>query len=307
MIVPIAFAFDENLIMPAGVCITSLLENASSETYYDIFILHPFNIDLSKSLLSEIPQKYNNCRISYKPICNEFNSSYEVRGITTCTYYRLIIPEVIKEYDKILYSDVDVIFRDDLSMFYQIDVDDYYFAGVDNCSFIRKDVQIYLRDVLGLDYRDGYFYAGNLIVNSKKIREEAVIEKLKEASNNKYKQQDMDIINIVCNRKIKRVSPAFCLTNYIYRLILKQKKEMLSCFTNDELEYAIQKGIIHYNGAKPWNTWCQNYDIWWYYYRKSIFFSEDFCLNFYSERINDIHKWDLWTRVKHLFRYFYRL
>lgn len=39
-IIPIAFAFDNNLTMPAAVAFTSLLKNASPETFYDIFILH---------------------------------------------------------------------------------------------------------------------------------------------------------------------------------------------------------------------------------------------------------------------------
>lgn len=39
-IIPIAFAFDNNLIMPAAVAFTSLLKNAAPETFYDIYILH---------------------------------------------------------------------------------------------------------------------------------------------------------------------------------------------------------------------------------------------------------------------------
>ena len=34
--VPIVFAFDENLILPAEICICSLLENAKASTFYDI-------------------------------------------------------------------------------------------------------------------------------------------------------------------------------------------------------------------------------------------------------------------------------
>ena len=33
--VPIVFAFDNNLILPACVCISSLLMNAKEETFYD--------------------------------------------------------------------------------------------------------------------------------------------------------------------------------------------------------------------------------------------------------------------------------
>jgi len=37
---PIVFCFDDNLLMPAGVCISSLLKHTNSDTFYDIFILH---------------------------------------------------------------------------------------------------------------------------------------------------------------------------------------------------------------------------------------------------------------------------
>lgn len=37
--VPIAFAFDNNLVFPACVCLSSLLMNAKDDTFYDIFIL----------------------------------------------------------------------------------------------------------------------------------------------------------------------------------------------------------------------------------------------------------------------------
>ena len=47
-IVPIAFAFDNNLVMPAGICISSLMMNANEDTFYDIFILHSASENLDK-------------------------------------------------------------------------------------------------------------------------------------------------------------------------------------------------------------------------------------------------------------------
>lgn len=46
--IPIAFAFDNNLILPACVCISSLMMNANEDTFYDIFILHSANVTLKK-------------------------------------------------------------------------------------------------------------------------------------------------------------------------------------------------------------------------------------------------------------------
>ena len=112
-IVPIAFAFDNNLVMPACICISSLMMNANEDTFYDIFILHSASENLDKSDLDRIPNHYKNCRIQYRTVGNEFDGAFEIRGITTPAYYRLLIPELIPEYDKVLYSDVDVIFRDE--------------------------------------------------------------------------------------------------------------------------------------------------------------------------------------------------
>ena len=38
-IIPIAFAFDEKLIRPACVCLTSLLENANADSFYNVYII----------------------------------------------------------------------------------------------------------------------------------------------------------------------------------------------------------------------------------------------------------------------------
>ena len=303
-VIPIAFAFDENLIMPAGVCLTSLLENAKDDTFYDIYILHSSKISFADTLLTKISDIYDNCKVTFREVDSYFDSSYEIRGITSSTYYRLIIPDMIPEYDKILYSDVDVIFRDDLSMFYNTDLTGYYLGGVDDCSFLRPDMQKYINEELGLDYTKGFFYAGNLVINSELMRRDNIVSKLKALSFNKYKHQDLDIINIVCNGRIKSLSPAFCLTNYMYDLIINRESDMLTVYCQEELHYALEKGIVHYNGPKPWKEWCQNFDIWWYYYRKSFFSSEQYIMRFYDSKIHGLDSLSLIDRVKLIFKYF---
>lgn len=304
MIVPIAFAFDRNLLMPAGVCISSLLENAHEDTFYEIYILYPGGTNFPVDSLSRLCKVYKNCKITYRAVDDTFSSAYEIRGISTPTYYRLIIPEIIPEWDKILYSDVDVIFRDDLSAVYQTDLSEYYLAGVDNCSFLRPAVQEYLKDELNLDYRKGYYYAGNLIINSALQRKDGMVERFKKLARNQYKQQDMDILNIACNGHIKKLSPFYCLTNYIYELIVTRRKDMLLEYSEKELSYALDKGIIHYNGQKPWQGYCPNFDIWWEYYRKSPFFDEKFYFDFFYNKLDELDQLPLMKRIKILVRYF---
>lgn len=170
-IVPVVFAFDNNLILPACVCISSLMMNAKEDTFYDIFILHSANIALKKEELDKLSQYYQNCRIQYRQVDNTFDSAFEIRGITTSTYYRLLIPDLIPEYDKIIYSDVDVIFRSDLSnIYFSVDLHDSYVAGVNALIPFIPDMRAYYQKMRKVEMK-GIIYAGNIILNSKKIRE----------------------------------------------------------------------------------------------------------------------------------------
>lgn len=301
--VPILFTFDESLILPAGVCLTSLLENAAPETFYDIFILYSSKYSLAESRIKDIPHKYQNCRITFRTVSNEFIGAYETRGIPETAYYRLIAPELIPEYDKILYSDVDVIFRDDLTKYYDIDLGDNYFAGVDNCSVFRPWTQNRLKKELGIDYHDGYIYSGNLIINSKQILKDNLTEQFRILGKKKYPQQDMDIINIACNKRILLLDPSYCLTHYLYSFIVNHRKKMLQLFSDEILDNALKKGIVHYNGAKPWIQDCINMDIWWDYYRRSIFFDEKFSFDFWYGRWRLLERLTFLKRVKLLLRY----
>ncbi len=303
-VVPILFTFDEKLLLPAGVCISSLLRSAHPTTFYDIFILHSDKYDFQDSCLTKLSKTYPNHKITYRKVSNEFINAYEIRGITTTAYYRLLAPELIPEYDKLLYSDVDVIFREDLAQYYDIDITDYYMAGVDNGSALRPKVQEYVKKELGIDHKYGHFYSGNLIINSKKIIEDNIIPKFRELAKRDFHQQDMDIINIACYGKIKALSPAFCLTNYLTELLVKRRSEMLRFFTEEEIEHALNYGIVHYNGPKPWKEFCVNYDIWWEYYRKSPYFDEKFYFDFYNKKQDELDQLSLWKRIKILVRYF---
>lgn len=302
-IIPILFTFDETLIMPAGVCLTSLLENALPETFYDIFILHGPESDFSKSKLQELPNYYQRCRITFRVVKGEFVGAYEIRGIPETAYYRLLSPELIPEYDKLLYSDVDVIIREDLSKYYELDLGNNYFAAVDNCSRLRPSVRDYLSDSLKLDWRNGYYYSGNLVINSALIRKENLTVIFREMGKNSYKMQDMDIINIVCNKRFLPLGPVFCMTVQLYSLIVNRRSEMDAIYGAKALDDALNHGIVHYNGAKPWREDCPNADIWWRYYRDSIFFDEKFAHDFWTGRRDLLLRMPLVKRLKQLFRY----
>lgn len=302
--VPILFNFNQSLEMPAGVCLTSLLENAAADTFYDIFVLHDAASDFSGSKLAQLPSVYKNCRITFRAVKGEFDGAYEVRGIAKVCYYRLISPEYIPEYDKYLYSDVDVIFREDLRKYYEMDLGDNYFGAVSTYAQLRPDTyKNFLWRKMGINWRDGYFFDGNLSINAKKILEDNKLLEFKALGKNKYDEQDMTIMNIACKGRILSMPPSFCVCTVTYALLTLRREEMEALHGKEEVSHALSQGILHYNGKKPWNSPCPNADAWWAYYRKSIFFDEGFTADFWTRQRDSLVQLSLWKRIKVLFRY----
>lgn len=303
-IVPIVFAFDKNMVFPACVCLSSLMMSAKETTFYDIFILYPASDGLERKEIDRVQEFYSNCRIQYIAVDDIFAGAYEIRGITTPAYYRLLIPELIPQYDKILYSDVDVIFRSDLYDIYSsTDMQGCLLAGVNSLSHLVPAYAKYYTEQLKRNPRS-IVYSGNLIFNGKQMREEHTTEKLIEHRGQKYMFQDMDILNVVCEGRIKFLSPCFCLSTFIAEQAIYGKEKLTEIWTDQEIATALSSGIVHYNGQKPWRGWCINFDVWWEYYRKSPFFDEKFYYDFFHDKLDEYDKLSLWKRIKILIRYF---
>ena len=302
--VPIAFAFDNNLVMPACVCISSLMMNAREDTFYDIFILHSGLDAMDFKQLDMLSQHYSNCKINYREVGEIFDAAYEVRNVTTPTYYRLLIPELITEYAKILYADVDMIFRMDLSDVYNIDMGNNYLAATYDLGMnLGKAGQKYIDSVQGL-VQGEYLQAGFILLNAKLMNEDGIVAKFKAEARKKYKFQDQDILNIVCRGRKMVIPWKYNMTDYSFSYLMNEPFLLTNKYANSDVEEAKRCGNLHYNGHKPWKKYSVNFDIWWEYYRKSPFFDEKFYFDFYYNRLNELDQLSLWKRIKVLCRYF---
>ena len=305
-IVPIVFALDRNLLDPARVCLTSLMVNANKQTYYDIYILHPAKEQCCILDIDALYKEYTNFNVTYIQVGGDFDGAYEIRGITSPAYYRLFIPELIPQYDKVVYSDVDVIFRDDLSnIYYTTDLTEYYIAGVDSLAHLIPDLRKYYENERKVE-PSGNIYSGNIIINSKKMLEDGVLEEFRKHMDKKYMFQDMDIINIVCKGKIKYLPPSFCYTTYISDFAVNNMAQLKTMWTEEQITEAQNKGIVHYNGLKPWQGVCINFDIWWQYYRASPFYDPKYYFDFFSSQLNQLDGLTLLKRIKLLLRFFFK-
>lgn len=303
--IPIAFAFDSNLLFPACVCLSSLMMNADKDTFYDIFILHSHKEKLDKTMFDKLKEYYPNCSVTYRIVGDEFEEAFEIRGITTPAYYRLLIPELIPEYDKVIYSDVDIVFRRDLSELYQVDMADNYIAATYDLGLnLSNDGAKYMKSVKELEYGD-YIQSGFIILNNNHILKDGLIQQFKELSKRNLRYQDQDILNIVCKDKIKILPFTYNMTDQAYYYLTNNQSSLTPKYLNDDPKKAYTISTIHYNGYKPWKSYCANFDIWWEVYRKSPFFDPQYYFNFFYSKLDEYDRLPFMKRVKILLRYFF--
>ncbi len=251
-VVPVVFCFDDNFKVPSWVAVKSLIDNAFNETFYDIYIvysrLNEENIKAFSSL------KTNRCNINFIKIDNSrFDDMPKSEAWPYEVYYRLIIPELLPQYDKVIYSDVDVMFKGDLSGLYNEDISEYQVAAV---PAERKDETDGIHQHFS-EYGNEFVYmSGFMFLNTKRMREEKTVAKFFE-NMRKYEKRlkmfDLEVFNLSCD-KIKPVGFEYCVLENTYYGDYKKAPEyrfLKNVFSDEELVRAKElPKIVHYAGGR---------------------------------------------------------
>lgn len=267
--IPIVFSTDHNFVMPTGVTICSLLMNSQSEKY-DIYVLIGNDVTgEDKAILSrQVNELSADSSISFISMGDDFSKGFEIRNISKACYYRIMIPWLLPDIDKIIYCDVDTIIKSSLKGLYDFDIEGYYVAGGKPYNWL--EMKKYLARI-GLDYKD-YINSGVLLINSKLQRQAGLDAVYRQHFEKKYLYQDQDIINIVCKGKI-----AYFGWNYN---LLPNRFGTRPEFTDNV--------IIHYAGDKPWRNFTYAWDEWWEIYKKSLFWDGEFYVKVCSRILDPI-------------------
>ena len=121
--VPIVFAFDRRVLRPAAVAIRSLIDAAHKDTTYQIHILHPGFSTKINAAFADITKETRHTVTFHKIDNNQFKGLPSGSGSwTEIVYYRFLIPELLTECDRAIYSDIDVYFKGDLSSLMDLDM-----------------------------------------------------------------------------------------------------------------------------------------------------------------------------------------
>ena len=280
----IVFAPDNGYIKYFAVALKSLIENSNPNEKYDIVLLAS-DIDgknkyqLEKMLPSNFSLRYFDIETYIKENFKLTLSAFSYWSISM--WYRIFIPLIMKNYQRVLYLDSDIAINyplDDLMgfEFYNKEI----IAILDIISpIIQKDKKnIYHRkNVLKLKHPEKYFNSGVLLFNIRKIDKKLYMEAiLKNLNQDVFLCPDQDLLNIVFEGKTKLIPskynsqyhfPIFRETDFYYA-DEEYQKDYLDGFKNPV--------IVHYTSSrKPWHSPLEkNAEIWWHYARQTPFYEE---------------------------------
>ncbi len=258
--IPVVFTFDKRIYSGASVAIKSLVNSASQDTIYDINILH-YDIELEYQKELTALLKNTNHTINFRFVDPKIFSGLKKskNSWNEIVYFRLIIPEIVKSYDKIIYSDVDVFFKQDLKELYDLDLE--------NCEIGAVRAEKNTPDTICHKYfkenkNEYIFWSGLLVLNAKKLREEKYFEKFIQTAkkfNDELKFFDLDVINLTC-KNIFPLPLKYCLLEAFFEFDDVEKVRdyayLKEIYSKSEIEKAKKSpAIIHFAGelGKPWH------------------------------------------------------
>lgn len=274
IVIPVVFSTDYKYLVPTSVAIISMLENANENTYYMVYLLVE-SIDYAKiqKYAEAINRKYSNCSIILKCIDEKLFKTAQIRNeyLTVATYYRLVIDQILTEYDKCIYLDGDILVLQDLQQLYNQEMEDNYVQGVKAWNMYREsEMTKNLEKELGIQIVDSYINAGVLVMNLKKMRKDNMQQQLLDCLGKKYRFEDQDIINQKCFRNIGYLPEKYNVYSIFYKTpqILSEFLDNISEGLSEQVTNPV---ILHFSGmyVKPWeNNKCKGAREWYYYLKK---------------------------------------
>ena len=258
-IIPVFYAADENYMPYLAVALTAMKAYRSKDYEYRVHVLYSGALDKNAKKVKAMEEEdflvqFDDIgeKISRISDCMHCRDYY-----TSAIYYRLFIPELFPQYDKVLYMDCDTVAMTDIAQLYLIDIGDNYIGAVpDQAVAAVKEFRNYTKNALGID-AERYFNSGVIVMNLKKFREIGFYDVFCSVlrSYDFIIAPDQDCLNLICKDKV-----------YYYGAGWNK----MPIGGKDDAE--IQ--LIHYNlSMKPWHYDGVLYEeIFWDYAAQTEFF-----------------------------------
>ncbi len=260
----IATALNRKYINYTIVMLTSLCEN--NPVRINAYLLHSELKEEDMQYMQDCLKRYDIILLPFAVDQKIFHARFpRDEKWSVEAYYRLLLLDYLPtDVERILYLDVDLIINKSLEEYYTIDFQtDEIITCVDACGKYGEDFSEKQRQMFApmteLGYQ--YFNSGVMLLNVAQMRGKYNFDFYLQAIeewNYEMLAPDQDILNYVHWQHIGYIDP------YAYDLFANiAHREHISYETVKENAY-----IIHFVGAKPWNTTDFHFDIqklWWDY------------------------------------------
>jgi lipopolysaccharide biosynthesis glycosyltransferase len=264
--VGIAMSSSENFAPFCATAIKSIIDNSNSKRNYDIIIMESDIHEKVKILIKKMAESRPNISIRFLNVEQRI-SKYRLRireHFTVQTYFRLLIPDLLPDYEKVLYLDCDLIIKADVSELFDTNIQEYYIAGVPDTvlagilngydksknTYYKNQVRIKEENMLT------QLNAGVLLMNLAAIRAEySADEMLEYAQAGAFELADQDVLNSLFQDSIMLLSHEWNAADDEQGTL----RAYVATFAPRELFHQYSAAlknpkIIHYLGTiKPWN------------------------------------------------------
>ena len=228
-----------------GTVMQSILEHTDSRICFHILHDETLSNENKRKLKRVAKQKSNSIKLHYVDTSIFDDVKDRLHTFTVGTMFRLMLPEMLPNLNKIIYLDADIFVNIDIKELWDIDTSDVCVAGVKdywvaNYAWNPYPVQKELVN------RDSYINAGVLVLNLNKIRsycnmKEKTLEYLIE--NPESNLFDQDALNVVYKNSIKTIDSKW---NTFVGVVREQNRDKL----NDCLFHFVGNFLILYSESK---------------------------------------------------------
>lgn len=195
--------------------------------------------------------------VSFLRIPDNAIEGLPTKGFTRkATWYRIFLPQLLPEVERILYLDADLIVVDALTPLWELDLTGQWVGAVTN---VFQDNHVHRPAELGLAGPEVYFNAGVLLMNLAQMRSDGRTEALLEygvQNADRLEWRDQDALNVVLGERRMELHPRWNCMNAFY--VFDHASDV---FGEERLEQAkSDPAIRHFEGPsinKPWHYMCE--------------------------------------------------
>ena len=263
--VPIILSSSHTYVPYLCTAMWSMVKSSDPDCKYDVYVLNSSITEEDKELVGKAVEGVQNFRITYVKVSDYLSGfKFHTRGyITEESFFRMLIPDLFRQYPKVVWIDVDTIVLRDLNELYKTDINDYCIAAVIDTDYQgclnggKKEIMDYMKNSLKLKDPKKYFQAGVLLFNLDKIRSDfEPLELVNTCNRRKFFYADQDALNLLLEGKVRYLDYNWNVLHYCDGW----RADMILNYTPEDIRKEYLKSredpwVIHYAGSsKPWNN-----------------------------------------------------